>query len=196
MVSSKELLYHNDLLFHENACNGSLADIFVNLSNHRATALTLLNTGEWMVGRDKAAIQQSRACKLKPYCDYAEYVGLVRPKSFSDITRKKAVQEKLERVYKTVEKVEFWPGLLAGDFGQGSIMSDALTRLVAKDAFSQAYTHPLLSENVWKHGEDTFGKYGWAFVQETHSISQILVRNTRDLNGRFVGMSKPTLAVH
>ena len=189
-VSSKEILYHNDLLFHENTCNGSLADVFVNISNHRATALTLLNTEEWMTGRDKAAMQQSRACRLKPYCDYAEYVGLARPKTFSDITKKKEVLEKLESVYKTVDKVEFWPGLLASDFEQGSIMSDALTRLVAKDAFSQAYTHPLLSENVWKHGENSFGKYGWALVQEKHSIAQILDRNTRGLSGRFVGMSK------
>jgi len=160
------------------------------LSNHRATALTILNTEEWMVGRDKAAMQQSRTCKLKPYCDYAEYVGLSRPKSFSDITKKKDVQEKLKSVYKSVEKIEFWPGLLACDFQQGAIMSDALTRLVAKDAFSQAYTHPLISENCWKHGEKTFGKYGWSFVQHKHTISQILDHNSRGLNGRFVGMTK------
>jgi prostaglandin-endoperoxide synthase 2 len=190
VVSSKDLLFHNDLLFNENACNGSLADVFVNLSNHRATALTISNTEESMIGRDKAAMQQSRACRLRSYCDYVEYSGLKRPNTFGDITKKKDIQQKLAKIYKSVDKVEFWPGLLAGDFNHGNIMSNVLTRLVAKDAFSQAYTHPLLSENVWKHGEDTFGKYGWALVQESHSIKEILARNTGDLNGRFVGMSR------
>ena len=61
------------------------------------------------------------------------------------------------------------------------------------DAFSQAFTNPLLSEHVW--GDDgnrkaTFTEAGLAEIERTGRLLDILERNTKDLGGRFVGMTR------
>ena len=68
-----------------------------------------------------------------------------------------------------------------------------MTKFVAKDAFSQALTNPLVSQNVWENGEETFGTYGWAEVNKAHTIRDILERNSlNDLDDAFIGMSIPS----
>ncbi len=189
-VTTIESLYNNHLLVDN---MDGLRDVFVNISNHRATAMGLFNTEDWMVGRDLAALTQGRACKIQPYVNYCPYVGQPKPQKFSDITKDPYIQKKLEEVYETVDRVEFWVGLLASDNPPDNIMSAELTKFVANDAFNQALTHPILSENVWSKGPLTFGKYGWELVQKVQNISDILERNTN--NGEplrdFVCMTVP-----
>jgi prostaglandin-endoperoxide synthase 2 len=72
------------------------------------------------------------------------------------------------------------------------ILSKPLTKFVANDAFNQALTNPLMSENVFK--EETFGKYGWDLVQQDHSIKALVERNTPGgplKDGEFIGMTQP-----
>lgn len=191
--STKDSLYNNNVLLDD--MKGSLRDIFVNISDHRATGMNLFNTESWMVGRDKAALNQSRACNLRPYADYAVYLSgdeKARPTKFSDISKDPKVQDALKEVYGTVDKVEFWTGLLASDNPVENIMSENMTKFVANDAFNQALNHPLLSENVWSKKEQTFGKYGWKLLQKKARIADIVERNTKggELTG-FVGMTNP-----
>ena len=188
---TSDALFNNPLLLVD--MKGSLRDIFVNISNHRATGMNPFNTESWMLMRDSAALKQSRATQLNPYVDYCDYLGSDRPKKFSHISKDPKIQKKLEELYGTVDRVEFWTGLIASDNPTDNIMSDELTKFVANDAFNQALTHPLLSENVWSAGEQTFGKYGWSLVKKKQRIADILERNTK--NGEklkdFVGMTRP-----
>ena len=188
-----EYLFDNTLLLTEDGMNGDLRKIFYNISNHRATAMQLHNTESWMVGRDKATLSQSRECNLQPFAKYCKYLGIDVPTKWSGITKDKQIQAELTDVYGTVDKIEFWTGLIAMDHKHEAIMSECMTTFVANDAFNQALVHPLLSENVWKKGEESFSKVGFKIVQEKTSIAEMLRKN---IKGRialdsYVGMPRP-----
>ena len=72
-----------------------------------------------MVGREEAALKMCRANNVTVYADYAEYLGLGRPKTFADISLQPKVQKALEELYGTVDRVELWVGLIAADHGAG-----------------------------------------------------------------------------
>ena len=101
-------------------------------------------------------------------------------------------------LYGSPDRVEFYTGLLASDLPPKFILSTPLTKFVANDAFNQALTNPLLSENVFnaKAGPKTFGTWGWHLVNEDHSIKNIVERNThggkRMARNDFIVMTLPT----
>lgn len=188
---TEQSLFDNTLLLSEEGMKGNLRDIFYNICNHRASCMQLHNTEKWMIGRDRRALEHSRAVNLQSFSSYCEYLGRDVPQAFSDITKDKELQDELKDVYGDVKNVEFWVGLIAQDHTPESIMSPTLTQFVANDAFNQALAHPLLSENVWTNGEDTFSKVGFKIVKENQTIKDILKRNSQNgakLEG-FVGMT-------
>jgi prostaglandin-endoperoxide synthase 2 len=72
-------------------------------------------------------------------------------------------------------------------------LPDLLTAMVAMDAFSQALTNPLLSRHIWGDKENqlqAFTKRGLGLIADTVSLRDILERNTKDLGGQFVGMTR------
>ena len=51
-------------------------------------------------------------------------------------------------------------------------------RMVAIDAFSQAFTNPLLAPRVFNPG--TFSPLGWSLIRTTSALSDLVHRNVPD----------------
>ena len=81
----------------------------------------------------------------------------------------------LRKLYGHVDKIEFFVGLFAEDGRPNSALPGLIGRLVGIDAFSQAFTNPLLAELIFN--EKTFTPAGWEIIQSTSTLSEIVHRN-------------------
>jgi prostaglandin-endoperoxide synthase 2 len=164
-------LMNNQLLL-----DAGLVNAFADISAQQAGRLGAFNTNAALIGFEVSAIKQGRLCNLDSYANYRAYVGLDKPKEFSDISKNKAVVDFLAAHYVSPDDVDFYIGLFAEDTGKNTPLPALLRRMVAVDAFSQALTNPLLSEHVFK--PDTFSTLGWDTIQRTGSLRDILERNS------------------
>lgn len=169
-------LMNNQLLL-----DSGLTSAFASMSAQRAGRLGAFNTNVALIGFEIKAVEQGRLCKLDSYASYREYVSLEKPKTFSDISKNKAVIDFLAANYGGPEDVDFYIGLFAEDTEPNSPLPPLILRMVAVDAFSQALTNPLLSEHVFK--PDTFSMIGWSAIQNTSSLRDILIRNSPEEAG-------------
>ena len=96
---------------------------------------------------------------------------------FEQINGDPQVVQGLRKVYGNVDKIEFFVGLFAEESRKHSAVPSLIGRMVALDAFSQALTNPLLSENVFN--ETTFSAEGMSIIEKTRSLRDIAVRNVQ-----------------
>lgn len=167
---------HQTFMNNAIVIDSGLARGFVDLSAQKASRLGVFNTSEHILPRELFAIEQGRLCELASYSDYRAYSSLPRPQTFEDISSDPRVASFLKDRYGKVENVEFYTGLFAEDHVQNSPLSQLMLNMVGVDAFSQAFTNPLLSEHVFR--EETFSKVGWAAIHETTTLRQIVERNS------------------
>jgi prostaglandin-endoperoxide synthase 2 len=70
------------------------------------------------------------------------------------------------------------------------VLPALIGRMVAIDAFSQAFTNPLLSPRVFN--PETFSPYGWDLIRSTSTLSDLVHRNVPDAGRRYqVTMTRP-----
>ena len=74
-------------------------------------------------------------------------------------------------------------GLYAEEVRPRSALPPLIGRLVGIDAFSQAFTSPLLSEHLFN--EKTFSDVGWDAILTTTTLSQLIHRNIPQPDGTF-----------
>jgi prostaglandin-endoperoxide synthase 2 len=60
--------------------------------------------------------------------------------------------------------------------------------MVGIDAFSQAFTNPLLAPLVFN--QTTFSPQGMEIIQSTRSLSDIVHRNVPDTNRYFISLTR------
>ena len=113
--------------------------------------------------------------RLRSYNDYREQFGLTRFQKFSDLTKNKELQSNLEKLYGNIENLEFLVGIFGEDRDNKALFGELLYKMVAYDAFTQIYTNPLLSQNIFN--EETFTTYGMRLITETNSIHDLAKRN-------------------
>jgi hypothetical protein len=116
-------------------------------------------------------IQRGRDHGLSDYNTMRADFGLPRVQNFSQITSNTVVADSLKKLYKTVDNIDAWVGMLAEDHAPGAslgqthiaIMRDQFMRLRDGDRF-------------W-YQNAMFNKQQMAVIESTR-LSDILMRNT------------------
>lgn len=169
-VSAKDYK-NNNILFEHLGLRG----LFNTASSQQAGRIGLFNSPTFLAPAEIAALNMSRAFKLRSYNDYREQFKLDRLSDWEELNDDKAVIDELKKYYHSVDDVEFMVGLMAEGRRGRALFGDLLNTMVAYDAFTQIFTNPLLSRNVFN--DQTFSSYGMKLIAQTKSIQDIASRN-------------------
>ncbi|PSF38863.1 hypothetical protein C7H19_02055 [Aphanothece hegewaldii CCALA 016] len=147
-------------------------------SQQAAGKIGLFNNPDFLLGAEYQTIKMSRDFRLRPYNEYRAQFGLPKFSKFSEITKNVQIQNELKRLYDNdIDRVEFLIGLFAEDPTGNGLFGSLLQTMVASDAFTQALTNPLLSQNIFN--ENTFTEYGYDLIKETISLQDFVDRNIK-----------------
>jgi hypothetical protein len=115
-------------------------------------------------------IQRGRDHGLADYNDTRAAIGLPRARSFADITQNRDVQQKLEQLYGSVDKIDLWVGALAEDHVAGASVGPTAQRIIAEQ-----FRRMRDGDRFWYQNNFTGG-----LLREIDStrLSTILRRNT------------------
>lgn len=157
-----------------------LARAFQTLSMVPAGKIGMHNVPKFLEGAERAALRMARGFRLKSFNDYRAAFNLKRLDEFEDLTRDPQMQKELRRLYTTIDRVEFLPGLFAEDADGSVLFGELLTTMVGYDAFTQIYTNPLLAPEIYN--EQTFTAYGVELFEQTRSVLDIAKRNVKGVH--------------
>lgn len=160
--------------------------VLLDASRQLAGRMGLGNTAAFLYEIRRLSIDMARKCQLQPYNAYRRHYGLEPVRSFDALTGDMERATALRALYGDIDKLEWFVGIFAEDFGPDEIMGELLNTMVANDAFTQALTNPLLSKAVFNH-PDTFAPEGRAIVDATSSLADIVARNTGITDRNAVG---------
>jgi prostaglandin-endoperoxide synthase 2 len=177
-VAVKDTLFNTDTVIEH-----GLGACFEDASNQRAGRVGLFNSPPEVWDAELASVRQSRAVARRPYNDYRRLARFPKARRFEDISDDRRVQQGLRELYGNVDEIEFYPGLFAEDVRPNAVLPSLIGRMVAIDAFSQAFTNPLLSPRVFN--PQTFSPLGWGLIRTTRTLSDLLHRNIPDTRRRY-----------
>lgn len=166
--------------------NGLLEQIGLSKAIHasatqNAGKIGLQNSPKWILGAEYAMIRMGRDFRLKPYNEYRKLFNLSPICSFQELTDDRELADKLESLYGHIDKLEFTVGLFAEKKNCDQLFGDLLNAMVSYDAFTQIYTNPLLSKNVY-HAR-TLTQYGLDLIDATQSVQDLASRNLQNPEG-------------
>ncbi|CAA9536290.1 MAG: Animal haem peroxidase [uncultured Thermoleophilia bacterium] len=109
--------------------------------------------------------------------------------AFEQISSDERVRRGLRDVYGHVDEIEFYVGLFAEDRRPNSVLPSLIGRMVGIDAFSQAFTNPLLAPRIYTAA--TFSPLGMEVIRTTRTLSDVVHRNLPPGSPRHrVGMTR------
>ncbi|NQW01238.1 MAG: hypothetical protein HQ483_16150 [Rhodospirillales bacterium] len=146
-------------------------------SGQAAGKIGLGNVPGFMLGAEYRLVKMGRDFRLQPYNAYRRRFGLKPLNSFEELTDDAELRGKLEKLYGDIDQLEFVVGLFGQKSAPGRLYGDLIYAMVAYDAFTQIYTNPLLSQNVFN--ERTFTKLGLDRIKSTNSVQDLASRNTK-----------------
>lgn len=146
-------------------------------SKNRAGEISLSNVPHFLLPAEYQMIKMGRDFRLAPYNEYRKRFGLDRVSSFEELTDNQSLRKELKSLYGNINKLEFIVGLFAEKRTNDRLFGDLMYAMVAYDAFTQIYTNPLLSQNVYN--KQTLTSYGVNLIDNTNSVQDLVRRNTR-----------------
>ncbi len=158
-----------------------LAGVLTAASSQKAGKIGLFNSPAFMAGAEKAALKMSRDLRLRSYNEYRVQFGLDALTNYGDLTSNAPTQQRLQALYPNIDQLEFLVGLFAEEPAAGSLFGSLLNVMVSYDAFTQIFTNPLLSQNIYN--AQTFRQYGLDLIESTTSILDIAKRNVPRAEG-------------
>lgn len=175
LVGSREVAVADTLFNTDLVVEHGLGACFEDASRQRAGRVGLLNSPPEVWDAELASVRQGRAVRLRPYNEYRRLARFPRARRFEDVSSDPRVVSGLRDLYGSVDEIELYPGLFAEDVRPNAVLPSLIGRLVAIDAFSQAFTNPLLSPRVFN--PETFSPLGWQLIRTTNTLSDLLHRN-------------------
>lgn len=163
---------YNNALLEEQGVGGVLTAA----SNTPAGRAELGATPEFMLAAERGALSMARHFRLHGFNAYRERFGMERYRSIDELTRGSPHTADLERVYGSVDEVEFTVGLFAEGRDDDDLFGETLTAMVAHDAFTHILTNPLLAREV--HVPEIYSEAGLALIEERATFADIVARNT------------------
>jgi prostaglandin-endoperoxide synthase 2 len=170
-LSQKDFRYNNALVERLGP------EALIHAASHTgAGRIGVFNTPYFLQQADLATVSFGRMFQLASFNDYRKHFGMAPYKSIAELAGDERTTALLEKLYPGgADDVELVVGLLAEDRYAGAPLGDLMRTMVGVDAFSQALTNPLLSENIF--GEPAFGKLGIAAINKTSRFADIVARN-------------------
>ena len=169
----KDLVNRNSLVF-ERGIDSLVAEV----SRERAGKIGLQNTPAMLIGMaEKHTVDVMRSAHLRSFNEYRKAFGLKPLTGFDQLTTDVELQKRLENLYGHIDRLEWYVGIFAEEYPEQRMMGELMTTMVACDAFTQAFTNPLLSKNVFN--ERTFSKVGLRIIEETRCLQDIFARNSK-----------------
>lgn len=153
-----------------------LAGAVTAASSEAAGKIGLKNVPSFLMPAEYAMIKMGRDFRLQSYNAYRMHFGLDALPSFDELTDDPDLRDKLKNLYANdINAVEFVIGLFAQKRESGPLFGDLLNAMVAYDAFTQIYTNPLLSKNVYTPA--TYTPYGLEVINQTNTVQDLVDRN-------------------
>lgn len=170
-LNQKDFRFNNALVEHLGP------EALIHAASHtRAGRIGVFNTPSFLLNADLATVSFGRMFQLASFNEYRKHFGMAPYESITELAGDTRTTTLLEKLYPGgVDDVELVVGLLAEDRHAGAPLGDLMRTMVGVDAFSQALTNPLLSDNIF--GEPAFGKLGTAAITETSRFADIVARN-------------------
>jgi prostaglandin-endoperoxide synthase 2 len=152
-----------------------LGALFEEASGQPSTEMGLRNTPDFLLPVERKTVKNGRDNRLASYNDYREACTYGRLSSFADVSSDPDIRRRLKDVYRRVDNIELYVGLLAEDVRERSALPLLMGTMVGADAFSQALTNPLLSSRIYN--ADTFTEVGLREIRATGTLADIVDRN-------------------
>ncbi|MEO9063275.1 MAG: peroxidase family protein [Burkholderiaceae bacterium] len=144
-------------------------------SHEVAGEIALFNTPKFLLPAEDATLKMGRDFRVQGFNAYRARFGLARLAGWDDLTSDDKVKGALKALYRDIDQVELFVGLMAEESKDGALFGLLLNTMVASDAFTQALTNPLLSRNVFT--EANFTRFGLGEIAATPSLQALVDRN-------------------